>query len=102
MYARGAYQHKVLPNIQGQAVVMIDYGAQPAAGGRNQINTAISGSSSSTAGSCPSSAGSRPRSPRKGEKEARKLAELFAETTHAIEADPAAVFEKVASDPTYR
>ena len=43
MYARGVYQQKILPDIQGQAVVSIDYGVQPATGGRSHISTAITG-----------------------------------------------------------
>src|SRR5947207_12684099 len=82
MYARGAYQHKILPDIQGQAVVMIDYGTEAMTGGRSQINTAISGYvklDSRLLSVASRLASSVARA--KGEKEARKLAELFAETT---------------------
>ena len=100
MYARGAYQHKILPDIQGQAVVLIDYGTEPMTGGRSQINTAISGYvklDSRLLSVASRLASSVARA--KGEKEARKLAELFAETTQAIETDPAGVFEKVRRRP---
>ena len=43
MYARGVYQQKILPDIHGQAVVVIDYGARAAANGRSQINAVVSG-----------------------------------------------------------
>jgi hypothetical protein len=100
MYARGAYQQRILPDIRGQAVVMIDYGVEPLGGGWAQINPAVSGFVKlesrllSWASRLASSVAKA-----KGEKEARKLAELFAETTHAIEADPAGVFEKVRRRP---
>jgi hypothetical protein len=100
MYARGVYQHKVLPDIHGQAVVAIDYGVQPAAGGRSQISTVITGfvkldSRLLTAASKVASSVART----KGEKEARSLAKLFAKTTEAIETDPTGVFEKVRQRP---
>jgi hypothetical protein len=100
MYARGIYHHKILPDIHGQAVVAIDYGVEPAAGGRSQISTAITGfvkldSRLLSAASKVASAAART----KGEKEARSLAKLFAKTTQAIERDPAGVYEKVRQQP---
>jgi hypothetical protein len=100
MYARGIYQHKILPDIHGQAVVLIDYGAQPARDGRSQINAAVTGFVQldsrllSMASKMASSAAKA-----KGEKEARRLVRLFAKTTAAIDADPAGVFEKVRRQP---
>jgi hypothetical protein len=100
MYARGVFQQRILPDIWGQAVVMIDYGVEPIAEGRTQINPAVSGFvklDSRLLSLASRLASSVARA--KGEKEARKLAELFAETTHAIETDPAGVFEKVRRRP---
>jgi hypothetical protein len=100
MYARGVHHHKVLPDINGQAVVVIDYGAQPAPQGRSLISAEVSGfvkldsrilaAASKLATSVATA---------KGEKEARRLVKLFAKTTRAIEADPAGVFEKVRRQP---
>jgi hypothetical protein len=100
MYARGVYQQRILPDIQGQAVVLIDYETQPAAGGRSTISTAVTGFvrldsrilnlASKLATSVANA---------KGEKEARRLVKLFARATHAIEADPAGVFAKVRQSP---
>ena len=100
LYARGAYQHKILPDIHGQAVVLIDYDAQPAANGHSRISAAVSGfvrldsrmlvMASTLATSVAT---------KKGEKEARRLVKLFAKTTRAIDADPAGVFEKVRQRP---
>jgi hypothetical protein len=100
MYARGVYHHKVLPDINGQAVVVIDYGSQPAAQGRSLISAAVSGfvkldSRILTAASKMATS----IATAKGEKEARRLVKLFARTTHAIESDPAGVFDKVRRQP---
>jgi hypothetical protein len=100
LYARGIYQQKLLPNIHGQAVVVIDYGARPAANGRSQINTAVSGFVKldsrilALASKLATSVATR-----KGEKEARRLVQVFAKTTRAIDADPAGVFDKVRQRP---
>jgi hypothetical protein len=100
MYARGAYRQKLLPDIHGQAVVLIDYDTQPAANGQSRINTAVSGfvrldsrilAMASTLATSVAT--------KKGEKEARRLVKVFAKTTRAIDADPAGVFEKVRQRP---
>jgi hypothetical protein len=100
MYARGVYHHKILPDINGQAVVVIDYGTQPAPEGRSVIRAAVSGfvkldsrilAMASKLATTVATA--------KGEKEARRLVRLFAKTTHAIDADPAGVFDKVRQQP---
>jgi hypothetical protein len=100
MYARGVYQHKILPNIQGQAVVAIDYDVAPAANGRSEINAGVTGFvklDSRILAMASKMASSVARA--KGEKEAKSLVGLFARTTQAIEADPAGVFEKVRQRP---
>ena len=42
LYARGEFQHKLLPAITGEAVVTINYDTQPAADGRDLLVAAIS------------------------------------------------------------
>jgi hypothetical protein len=94
------YHHRILPDINGQAVVVIDYGTQPAPQGRSLISAAVSGfvkldsrilaAASKMATSVATA---------KGEKEARRLVHLFAKTTRAIDADPAAVFNQVRQQP---
>jgi hypothetical protein len=94
------YQQKILPDIHGQAVVVIDYGVQPAPHGRSQVNAAVSGFVKldsrilALASRLATSVATA-----KGEKEARRLVRLFAKTTRAIDADPAGVFEKVRQRP---
>ena len=100
MHARGVYQQRILPDIHGQAVVLIDYEAQPADGGRSTINTAVTGfvrldsrilNMASRLATTVASA--------KGEKEAKRLVKLFARATRAIEADPAGVYRRVRQSP---
>jgi hypothetical protein len=100
MHARGTYQQRFVPDIQGQAVVLIDYDAQPAANGRSLISAAVSGFVKldsrilAIASKLATSVATA-----KGEKEARRLVKLFAKTTRAIDADPAGVFDKIRQRP---
>ena len=100
MQARGVYQQRILPDIHGQAVVVIDYGTQPAPNGRSQINATVSGFVKldsrilALASKLATSVATA-----KGEKEARRLVQLFAKTSRAIDADPAGVLEKVRQRP---
>ena len=100
MQARGVYQQRILPDIHGQAVVVIDYGSQPAPNGRSHINATISGFVKldsrilAVASKLATSVATA-----KGEKEARRLVQLFAKTSRAIDADPAGVLEKVRQRP---
>jgi hypothetical protein len=100
MYARGVYQQRILPDIHGQAVVLIDYDTKLATDGRSTINAAVTGfvrldsrilNAASRLATSVATA--------KGEKEARRLVKLFARATRAIEADPAGVFAKVRQSP---
>jgi hypothetical protein len=101
MQARGIYQHKVLPDIHGDAVVLIDYTIQPAAPeGKSLISPTVAGYvkldsrlltiATKVAASAATS---------KGEKEGRRLVRVFAKTTNACEADPAGVIEKLRQRP---
>jgi hypothetical protein len=100
MHARGVYHHKILPDIRGQAVVLIDYGVQPAAEGKSLISAAVGGFVKldsrfmAIAARIATSVATA-----KGEKEAHRLVRLFARTTRAIENDPAGVFDKVRQRP---
>jgi hypothetical protein len=100
MYARGVYQQRILPDIHGQAVVLIDYDTQPARDGRSTISTAVTGfvrldsrilNMASRLATSVATA--------KGEKEARRLVRVFARATSAIDADPAGVYAKVRQSP---
>lgn len=100
MYAKGIYQQRILPDIHGQAVVLIDFDTEPAGGGRSTISTAVTGFVRldsrilNLASKLATSVASQ-----KGEKEARRLVKLFARASRAIDADPAGVFAKVRQSP---
>jgi hypothetical protein len=100
MQARGVYQHRVLPDIRGQAVVVIDYGVQPAPDGRSVISAGVTGFVKldsrivAVASKVATSVATA-----KGEKEAHRLVKLFAKTTRAIEADPAGTYDKLRQRP---
>jgi hypothetical protein len=92
MYARGSYEPRFLPSISGEAVVVIEYVARPAAPGRTEIAPAISGFVKldnpvlAAAGRFASAVARA-----KADKEAKGLARLFARTTRAVEEDPGRV-----------
>ena len=100
MYARGVYTQWYLPAIRGQAVVVIEYGARPAADNRSLITTVVTGFVKldsrllDWAGRVASTAAAA-----KAEKEARKLVRVFARASRAIEDDPAAVQALLAQRP---
>jgi hypothetical protein len=96
MHARGQYQSGLLPRIHGQAVVVIEYAVRAAENRRSLISPAVTGfvkldsgffaAATRLVGAVASA---------KAEKEARRLAKLFARATRAIEDDPAHVHEQV-------
>lgn len=100
MYARGQYRQWYLPTIRGQAVVVIEYAAQPAGGDRSLITTTVTGFVRldsrvlEWAGRLASVAATA-----KAEKEARLLVRVFARASRAIDGDPAGVVELVRQRP---
>jgi hypothetical protein len=100
MHARGQYQSGLLPSIHGQAVVVIEYAVQPAENHRSLISPAVTGfvkldsgffaAASRLAGAVATA---------KAEKEARRLAKLFARASRAIDDNPAHVHEQVRRRP---
>ncbi|MGH7353616.1 MAG: hypothetical protein ACRELS_03445, partial [Candidatus Rokuibacteriota bacterium] len=100
MAARGIYQQRILPDIHGQAVVVIDYGGQPGADGRAQIHTTISGwvrLDSGLLSWAARLAGAIAQA--KADKEGRRLVKVFARTTRAVEESPAQVYETLRQRP---
>ena len=100
MYARGVYTQWFLPTIHGQAVVVIEYGARPAADSRSLITTVVTGFVKldsrllDWAGRVVGTAAAA-----KADREARKLVKVFARASRAIEDDPAAVQALLAQRP---
>ena len=100
MYARGQYKPWLLPTINGQAVVVIEYVAQPAPDSRSLITTTVTGFVKldsrllEWAGRF-----ARAAAAAKAEKEARLLVRVFARASRGIENDPAGVYELVRKRP---
>lgn len=100
MYARGQYQPRLLPNINGQAVVVLEYGVQPGPEGRTFITTAVTGFVKldsrvlSLAGKLGQALASA-----KADKEAHRLVRVFARASRAIEDNPASVYEQLRQRP---
>src|SRR3989441_8290061 len=96
MHARGYYQPGFLPSIHGQAVVVIEYGAQPAADHRSLISTAVTGFVKldsrflAVAGRLAGAVATA-----KAEKEAQRLVKVFARASRAIDENPAQGHEQV-------
>ena len=100
MHARGRYKHWLLPSIHGQAVVVIEYGVEPATDGQSVINAAVTGfvkldNPLVEMASKLLSATARA----KAQREARQLVKVFARTTRAIENDPASVHALLRARP---
>jgi hypothetical protein len=100
MYARGAYEQRLLPDIRGEAVVVIEYTMAPAAQGRSVISTALT-SYLKLDSRLLALAGKAlgPVAEAKADKEASRLMRVFARTTRAIEEDPGRVLEALRQRP---
>ena len=100
MRARGQYRPRILPAINGQAVVVLEYESQPATDGRAAITTAVTGfvkldsrllsAASRLAGNLVTA---------KAEREAHKLVKVFARASRAIEERPAEVYAQLRQRP---
>src|SRR5712691_9689820 len=86
MYARGAYRQAVLPAINGEAVVMIEYEATPVGDGRDRVRATVSGFvklDSTTLSMAMKLAA--PIAQRKADLEARRLMRTFARVSRRID-----------------
>jgi hypothetical protein len=100
IYARGAYRQKILPDIHGEAVVMIEYDFRPAPDGRDVVSAAVTNYVKFD--SRLMSALARVASAtvtRKADIEAKRLVRVFARISRAVDADPAAVFAALEGRP---
>jgi hypothetical protein len=100
MYARGRYAQRLLPDIAGEAIVVIEYTARPAAADRTEIVPAISGFVRldnpllAAVGRL-----ARPIAAAKAEKAAHRLVKVFMRTSRAIEEEPARVWDLLRQRP---
>ncbi|MGH7334562.1 MAG: hypothetical protein ACREKS_17830, partial [Candidatus Rokuibacteriota bacterium] len=100
LYAKGAFQHTLLPTIPGEAVVTIDYDVRPSEDGRELLQARISGQlkiDSAFATLMLKIASSVARE--KAAKESRRLLQTFAKVLRAIDETPAAVYASVSGRP---
>jgi len=100
LYARGQYRQPLLPDIHGQAVLMIEYDTTPADGGRDMVSAAVTSYVKVESGfmaflmKVASAAVTD-----KAELESRRLVRTFARVSRAIEDNPAEVFDQVRRSP---
>lgn len=100
LYARGEFQHGLLPTISGEAVVTINYEVQPAADGRDLLSAAISSRlkiGGALGDLVARLAGSL--ATEKAEKESRRLVRTFARVLQAVDEKPAAVYASLRERP---
>jgi hypothetical protein len=100
LYARGEFQHKLLPVITGEAVVTINYDAQPAGDGRDLLVADIS-SQFKIDGPFGDMIVrlANTLAVEKAEKESRRLVHIFARVLKAIDEKPAALYEGLRERP---
>ena len=100
MYARGQYEPPLLPDVRGQAVVVLEYGFRPTAEGHTVVDTAITGYVKldsrflRIAGALVG-----PIAQAKANREARQLLKVFARVSREIEERPDEVYEAVRRRP---
>jgi len=100
LYARGEFQHGLLPAIPGEAVVTINYDVQPAADGRDLLSAAISSQlkiGGALGDLVAKLAGSL--ATEKAEKESHRLVRMFARVLQALDEKPAAVYASLRERP---
>jgi hypothetical protein len=100
MYARGVYQKRFLPDIHGEAVVMIEYDVRPAPDGKQVIAAAVTGFVKLDSAFLSAAAKlATPVARAKAEKEAKGLVKVFAKVTRAADEKPEALCQDLAREP---
>ena len=100
MYARGIYQKRLLPDIHGEAVVMIEYAVRPGADGKTLIAPVVTGYVKLDSGVLAAAMKLvTPIARAKADREARTLVKVFAKVTQAIDEQPAALVRDLAHEP---
>jgi hypothetical protein len=100
LYAKGEFQHKLLPSIPGEAVVTIDYETWPTQDGRHLLQARLAGQlkiDSAFATLMLKVANSVARE--KAAKESRRLLQTFAKVLRAIDETPGAVYASLRARP---
>ena len=100
MYARGVYQKRLLPDIHGEAVVMIEYAARPGPEGKSLIVASVTGFVKLDSGFLSGITKlATPIARAKAEREARTLVKVFAKVSRAADEQPAALCQELAREP---
>jgi hypothetical protein len=100
IYARGEYQQTILPNIHGEAVVMIEYDFRPAPDGRDVVSAAVTNYVKFDSRLMSMLARvANTTVTRKAETEAKRLVRVFARISRAVDEDPAAVLAALDGRP---
>jgi hypothetical protein len=100
IYARAQYQQRLLPDVHGDAVVMIEYDMKPTDDGRDLVSAAVTSYvkvDSGVVAALVKLAGAAAAD--KAALESRRLVRNFARVSRAIEENPAKVFDEVRRDP---
>jgi hypothetical protein len=100
MYARGVYQKWLLPDIHGEAVVMIEYGVRPGPEGKSLIAANVTGFVKIDSGFLSMVAKlATPVARAKAEREAKLLVKVFAKVSRAADEQPATLCQELARQP---
>ena len=100
MYARGVYQHRLLPDVHGEAVVMIEYGVRPGADGKPVIAATVTGFVKLDSGFLSLATKlATPMARAKADREAKLLVKVFAKVTRAADEHPASLCQELAGQP---
>jgi hypothetical protein len=100
IYARGKYRQTLLPDIRGEAVMMIEYEATPTDGGRDLVSAAVTSYVRvENAFMKLLMKLAQAAVTDKAELESRRLVRTFAKVSRAIEENPAQVFAEVRRSP---
>jgi hypothetical protein len=100
LYARGVYQKRLLPDIHGEAVVMIEYGTRPGPAGQALIAAAVTGFVKLDSSML--SAAMKlvtPVARAKAQREARTFVRVFTKVSRAADEQPAALCADLAREP---
>ena len=100
MYARGAYRHAIMPAINGEAVVMIEYATTPTGDGRDRVRATVSGFVKLDSATLTLAMKVvAPIAQKKADLEARRLMRTFARVSRFIDENPTDVYERLRQRP---
>lgn len=95
-FAHGQYEQRMLPDLSGRAVVVLEYGFHPGADGRPTVATAVT-AHLALDGRILGMAGraAAPMVQKKADREGHTLLRVFSKVSRAIEDNPQAVYDRL-------